>query len=885
MVLQNAPVLTSPFVGRRDELAEVARLLSDPDCRLVTLVGPGGTGKTRLALEAAERLVDKFNDGIYFIPLQALGSADALILAIGESLRFQFFAGGERRESLMCHLAEKKLLLILDNSEHMTDEMAVISEILAAAPNLKILVTSRERLNLVEEWVYEVGGLSFPHSIGDGAVEDFSAVQLFAQNARRVQPSFSLEREQSAITRICTLVQGMPLALELAAAWTRVLSCAEIAVEIERGLDILETSARNVAERHRSMRAVLQQSWARLADGEQAVVRKLALFRGGFTREAAAAVAGASIHALSALVDKSWLYRSTRHGRFDMHELVRQFAEERLAESGEGDTVQQAYALHFADLVQRCEAGIKFRRQSEALGEMDRDFENIRAAWHWSAERHDAALSSRMLEGVSFFCDMRARFYEGAALFGAVAAHFAKHDTALYHRARTRRTRMIMLGMLADDLADAELEREMHAAVEFARAQPDRLELAIANYVLAIVQSVICEEAAATENFLVSLDLATELNDRFYMAEFMAWLGVMLESVRDSQALHMQAVAIQREIGDLNGLGWNLLHLSEVAFWFHHLSEAESYAAEAEAIQRERGDLKGLSWCMLMGSKRAILLDRFDEAQARAAEAERIALQLSLPSVTQSTLGWVGLLKIVTESDYAEGERLCRQALEIPAPQQWGMGDTRLNAMSGLLFAAVHRGERDAARDLYAQLLKVVDSLGIDVAETRCAILIPLAVALLVSFGEDERAVVLLARLNQFQVTEHAMMFGALGQLPVTKRIADELEERLGSARYQTLWRGTPSGDPDHLLADLRQLAHTLSPDQPSLTPPNPDALTEREREILVLLADGLSNRQIAAQLILALGTVKWYISEIYSKLGVTSRTQAIARARDLKLD
>ncbi len=355
MVLRNAPVLSSPFVGRLAELADIATLLTNPDCHLITLVGAGGIGKTRLALETAATLGDRFPDGAYFVPLQAAQSTASLVLAIGEALRFQFFAGGEPFEQISEFLAAKTLLLVLDNAEQLLDEIAIISDLLANAPQLKILVTSRERLNLIEEWVYEVGGLNFPHGHNGTAVEEYGAVQLFVQNARRVQPTFSFAQEQAAIIRICALVQGMPLALELAAAWTRVLSCAEIAVEIEQGLDILQTSARNVPERHRSMRVVLNQSWEQLTAGEQQVLRQLALFRGGLTREAAAVVAGASLHTLSALVDKSWLYRSSATGRYDLHELVRQFGEERLAESGEADTVQRTYAAFYADLMARCE--------------------------------------------------------------------------------------------------------------------------------------------------------------------------------------------------------------------------------------------------------------------------------------------------------------------------------------------------------------------------------------------------------------------------------------------------------------------------------------------------------------------------------------------------
>jgi predicted ATPase len=234
----------------------------------------------------------------------------------------------DHRAQLAAHLKDKEMLLVLDNMEHLLADAALLSDLLAAAPGLKLLVTSRQRLELPEEWVFDLHG--FPLPDGASPLADNGGVALFVQAAQRVNHQFVLtEEDETAVTRICQLVGGMPLGLQLAATWVRVLSCAEIAQEIERDLDFLSTSQRHLPERQRSLRAVFDYSWQLLSDAEQAVCSRLALFRGGFSREAAQAVAGAVLPVLSSLVDRALVNR-LGDGRYDMHELVRQYAAEHL---------------------------------------------------------------------------------------------------------------------------------------------------------------------------------------------------------------------------------------------------------------------------------------------------------------------------------------------------------------------------------------------------------------------------------------------------------------------------------------------------------------------------------------------------------------------------
>lgn len=382
------------FFGRDAEMGDISALIRNPLCRLLTLVGPGGIGKTRLALEAINNQPDSFPDGLYIAYLQALPSADVLVSTIAETLGFRFEPDADPQEQLVDYLRHKSLLLVLDNFEHLLDGASLVGNIVALAPALKVLVTSRERLCLQEEWVYEVGGLAYPRNDGEADIETYGAVQLFVNGARRVSPHFRLTGLcKPPVARICRLVGGMPLGIELASAWTRALPCEEIAREIERSLDILESSARNAPPRHRNMRAALEPTWRQLTEEERRVFMKLSVFRGGFTREAAESVAGATFRVLLSLVDKS-LLRLDANGRYTIHELLRQYGEEQLGASPQQQEVTlDLHCACYMSLLTRCEQlFVYLGRQKEALAIMKNELENMRLAWR------RAVLQERFLE-------------------------------------------------------------------------------------------------------------------------------------------------------------------------------------------------------------------------------------------------------------------------------------------------------------------------------------------------------------------------------------------------------------------------------------------------------------------------------------------------------
>ncbi|MBZ0300278.1 MAG: LuxR C-terminal-related transcriptional regulator [Anaerolineae bacterium] len=325
--LLTLPAYPLSFVGRQQELQEIGRLLADPNVRLLTIAGLGGMGKTRLSIEAARQNAAQFSDGIFFIPWSDAGLTGDPFLAIVRGMNLQ--SGTDSRHSLLHYLEGKAGLFILDNFDPAAHSVEVITDLLQQTRRVKLLITARASLNVREEWVRYLEGFTFPKEDVPGQLETYDAVQLFLERARRFRADFSLDENRSCVVEICRLVDGMPLAIELACTWLKTLGCRDVLREIERSIDFLIARERDVDDRHRSIRAVFDYSWNLLSDEEQRVFQRLSMFRGGFGYEAARQVAGATVPLLSNLIDKSLLYRNSR-GWYEIHGLLRQYAGQRL---------------------------------------------------------------------------------------------------------------------------------------------------------------------------------------------------------------------------------------------------------------------------------------------------------------------------------------------------------------------------------------------------------------------------------------------------------------------------------------------------------------------------------------------------------------------------
>ena len=464
----NLPPEQDGFVNRLDEIATLRTHINHPTTRLITLLGPGGSGKSRLAQHVARLFLNPtlsdltFRDGIYEVFLEninetslddghvtLLNRQDSITTAIANAINLPLRGGAAARSQLIAHLQHKTMLLILDNFEHLLpiDDFAapqLLVDILARSPNLTMIVTSRERLNLRREWLLVLDGLGVQavHTQeavpGAGRQIDHTRTEigraisaaagplLFAERAKKVRPDFTLNRTNTAtVTSICQLLEGMPLAIELAASWLRILGCDEIEQEIRHNLDFLNSPARDVPARHRSIRAVFNLSWQMLDPDEQAVLRKLSVIRGPFSREAAQAIADAHLPMLLSLVDKSWIRYRQPHD-YSLHSLMRQYVQElRLAQPDEDNAAYHAYSAYYAQMTAHLLPQLR-GEQLTAIDTIDQQRENIRSAWIWSLQHNHLRHIEQMFEAVFYYFVAIGQYQEGANAFARTAHQFER---------------------------------------------------------------------------------------------------------------------------------------------------------------------------------------------------------------------------------------------------------------------------------------------------------------------------------------------------------------------------------------------------------------------------------------------------------------------------
>ena len=856
MTGHHLPRQITPFVGRQQELEEILSLLDNPACHLLTLLGPGGSGKTRLAIEVSHQL--DFDDGVYFVPLQPLMDVRSIPDAVAAALKLQFSTNTNVRQQLLTYFEERHLLLVLDNCEHLLDGIDFVGEIVEAAPQVKVLATSREPLKLQQEWLISVGGMTYPQRDIHDAPDHYDAVQLFCERARQVQPGFDFEQQRDAVQRICQLVEGLPLALELAASWMRTLTCAEIATEIEQGLDFLSSDLRDMPERHRSIQAVFDYSWQGLRADEQQVLAGLSVFQGGFTREAAEAVAGADLRTLSGLVEKSLLRKDRTTARYDLHELVKQYAEGQLNASAHPETAQAAHSDYYAHFVDLRAEDLKGHRQSEAIFEMNTEFENVKRAWSWAASHRHESLIEQMIEGLWTFIELRGR---DEILFQQAEQVF---------RLKSDDEPAQLWGRLLARADDVRIHQEpVERALQIAQRYDNQSEIAFCLARLGSAAHTRRDYPAAKALLEQSLMIYRQLENHYAVANV---LGDLMKfsyqgTWDDFQRYGEEALSLRREIGDRVGMAWSLAAVAAEAGRQGRFSEAERLWLERISIGYEIDNLNLVALGYGHISHKVYFFQGdFVKARFAAKEAFRIAKSISNPDAAGWALATLGLLASM-EEDYHEGINLCQQVLRVKR-----LGWTTDLASWGLSIAACGLGDYEQAASSLSEafnfLVNIQGVIGVLAS-------LPIFAIILVHRDRPVRAVELLA----LAFTHPVHGAGWMEKWPLLTRLQADLEAALGTETYV---RAYERGSQLDLMMTFGACRAQMidQPHQPMLL----DSLTERELEILRLVAEGLTDKAVAESLTLAVGTVKWYMHEIRSKLGVNNRVAAINRARELGL-
>src|SRR5215207_8382269 len=423
----NLPLQHTPLIGREKEVAEVRDLLRGDETRLLTLTGPGGTGKTRLALQAAADLLDDFPDGTFFAPLATLTEAELLIPTVAETLGMRETAEQPLDESIKDYLGERRLLFVLDNFEQVLEAAPAVSELLSAAAGLKVLATSRTPLGLYGEHEFPVPPLTLPDLKSPPPLErltQYEAVGLFVERARALKPDFSITNESApAVAEICVRLDGLPLAIELAAARIKMLPPKAMLQRLTSRLKLLIGGARDLPERQRTLRATIEWSFALLDEGEQVLFGRLAVFSGGRTLEAIEAICDAerdlpveAFDGISSLLDKSLLRQEegpNGEPRFVLLEIVHEFAREKLQESAEAEQIKRVHAQYFLTLAEEAYPELKGANQLDWLERLEAEHDNMRAALSWALQRKEAEVALRLGGALWWFWSMRGYYSEG----------------------------------------------------------------------------------------------------------------------------------------------------------------------------------------------------------------------------------------------------------------------------------------------------------------------------------------------------------------------------------------------------------------------------------------------------------------------------------------
>ena len=674
---RNFPAYRLPLVGREADVARVSSLLAQDDCRLLTLTGTGGAGKTRLAVEIAEQATG-FSDGAVFVSLVDVETPALAPPAIVKALGDYTERRGNRNPNdvhgrlteVVRHLAERDLLIVLDNIEHLGRDVRWLSDLVADTHGPRFLATSRQELGVPGEWVYSLEGLEFPPVGSPTPAPQFSAVQLFLQAARRADARFSPSpADIAAIGSIARLLQGSPLGIELAASWVRTMPCAAIEAEISKSVDFLKTDQQLVPRRHRSLRAAFEGSWGLLDRQGRNAFRTLSVFRGGFTPESALHVGGVTLPGLASLVAKSLLTRSAT-GRYEMLEVVRQYATERLRTVPDEDaTVQNRHADYFLVLLASQASRLKRFEQREANATLTADAANIFAAWRRAASERQVPALMNAAMGLFLQCDMT-REAEAASLFGVAADAAAAGGPAARAETSYLKGLQAWFVMFDDPPAARCLFAESLRASDTAALEPGGAFIRVLAAFAGIQSPPISEEAIHEAKRLFE-----EAGLIWEVAVTLEALAAMRRAASPREALEYvgKSLALRHDMGDFWGVAMSRYVKALCHEMLDETDHARSEYETSAALRTSLGiDPFGLMSCYL----------RLAALESRAKNTVRAAEHLE------------AALVIATRIHHRPSEAQTHEGLAVIARESGKTAEAQWHAQSAAeLFESLHQQE------------------------------------------------------------------------------------------------------------------------------------------------------------------------------------------------
>ncbi|MCL4825921.1 MAG: tetratricopeptide repeat protein [Caldilinea sp.] len=672
------PIPLTPLIGRAAECKLLERMLIDEQRRLVTLVGTGGIGKTRLALHVAQWLADRFPDGAAFVSLSSVHHTLEIPIAIAGALGATLAGNSDPLAQLDALLSQRVLLLVLDNFEHLLSEEGdaaaeLISHVVQRDSGVQFLVTSTERLRISAESIVELGGLTAAAPDAASGISS-DAVMLYVERARQVSSDFALTPDnRAAVERICTLLEGMPLGLELAASWARMLTADEIAAEIERGLDFLTLADRSAPARHRSLRAVFDYTWRLMTPEEQRILPRLAIFRGGFDRTAALEVAGATLLQLAALLDKSVLRvaeEAVADGkqsiRYSLHGLLRQFLLEKLEASGELEAIQRAHARTYTELAERAYPNLFGKDTAGWQRVLDQDQGNLNAALVWSLnEGHDPALGLRLAGALSRTWRLGGVWRQGRAWLELALAQPAGNAV---ERARA----LVGVGECCHALSDHEAARRYLAeGLALWQQIGEPRWIAWTLFQKGMLDSSLGHTEEAIEQLEASLALYRQMGDLWGVATVLNQLGATVITIGDyarGMIYLDESIPLMRSLGQgRTGLAVSLNALGRIVLAQGNAERAIALFEEARSIFAQRNIREGVAWSYINLGLARLEVEDFDAAQDDLCTCLDLYLELDMMIGITASLNALAVAA-AGQRRYADAlrlsgvvERLCRE--------------------------------------------------------------------------------------------------------------------------------------------------------------------------------------------------------------------------------